>query len=259
MLLGFYCLEQFVLWGELKATQHDTIASEMKKTTKIVLAFSVLFILIAGLQVINFVDANPLPPAVIRIESPSNNQIYPSGEVWLNFTRLPDSDYVTSITYSLDDQTEITTNESNLLSGLSVGSHSLSLYAKMSTERDDYGYLITKIYFSINYSSSWLTFTAVLSAVFAVSLLMLFATRRQLVVVLKRKKIARFWVGLSVLLWGSLFFSLVVGGALYDYLFPVYHGGFAVILVYPSLIFNLFLIIIGLVVMKMGLKREKIS
>ena len=57
----------------------------MKKTTKTVLAFSVLFVLVAGLQVINFAAANPLPPAVIRIESPSNNQIYPSGEVWLNF------------------------------------------------------------------------------------------------------------------------------------------------------------------------------
>jgi hypothetical protein len=231
----------------------------MKKTIKTVLAFSVLFVLVAGLQVSNFADANPLLPAVIRIESPSNNQIYPSGEVWLNFTRLPDSDYVTSITYSLDDQAEITTNESNLLSGLSAGSHSLTLYAKMSAERDDYGYLITKIYFSINYSSSWVTFAAVLSAVFAVSMLMLFVTRRQLITALKRKKIARFWVGLSVLLWGSLFFSLVVGGALYDYLFPVYHGGFGLNLVYPSLIFNLFLIIIGLVVMKIGLEKEQIS
>ncbi len=51
----------------------------MKKITKTVLIFSVLFVLVAGLQVINFSAANPLPPPVIRIESPSNNQIYPSG------------------------------------------------------------------------------------------------------------------------------------------------------------------------------------
>ena len=129
----------------------------------------------------------------------------------------------------------------------------------MSAERDDYGYLITKIYFSVNYSSSRVTFAAVLSVVFAVSLLMLFVTRRRLVAALKKKKIARFWVGLSVLLGGSLFFSLVVGGALYDYLFPVYHGVFEVNHTYPSLIFSLFLIIIGLVMMKMGLKKEQIS
>ncbi len=127
----------------------------------------------------------------------------------------------------------------------------------MSSERDDYGYLITKIYFSVNYSSSWVTFAVVFGAVFAVSLLMFFVTRRRLVAALKMKKIALFWVGLSVLLGGSVFFSLVVGDALYDYLFPVYHGSFVLNLVYPSLIFSLFLIIIGLVIMKMGLKKEQ--
>ena len=229
----------------------------MKKTTSAAILFSALFILVIGLQATFFAAANPLPPPVIRVESPTNNQVYPSGEVWLNFTRFPDTDYVTSITYSLDGHAEISTNGSTLLSGLPAGSHSLALYAKLSADRDDYGFMITKIYFSTYYSTAWVTFATVFIAVLATGLLALFFIRRRLTAALKRKKTEPFWIGLGVLLLGALFFGLLVEGAAYDYLFPVHHSGLVVNNPYPCLFLSLFFISVGLVLMRRGIKKEQ--
>ncbi len=166
---------------------------------------------------------------------------------------------VTSITYSLDGNVEIMTNGSTLLSGLSAGSHSLALYAKFSADRDDYGFMITKIYFSVNYSSAWVTFAAVFSVVLAVSLLALFVTRRRLVAALKRQKTAPFWVGLGFLILGALFLGLIAWGKVYNFLFPVYRSSLVVDLIYPSLIFSLLLTGVGLALMRRGIKKYTIE
>jgi hypothetical protein len=226
------------------------------KTFIAAIAISIVLLSVFGVQSAKVAMANPLPPPVVRIYSPLNNQIYPSGEVWLNFTRLPDTEFVTSITYSLDGKPEIRTNGSTLLSGLSAGSHSLALYAKLSESREDYGFIISKVYFSVNYSTRWATFAGVFSTVVSVGLLVLFFTRHRFVAALRRKKTALFWLGLCLSILGTLGFALNVGSATFDYLFPVYHSGLTVNLTFPSVLFSLFFVGVGLVLAKRGVKTE---
>ena len=217
---------------------------------------SVILVSLFGAPIKNVANANPLPPPVIIVNSPQNNQVYPSGEVWLNLTRLPNTEYVTLVAYSLDGKPERKTNGSELLSGLSAGSHTLALYANLSETRQDYGFIITKVYFSVNYSTSWVVFAGVSSTVLAVSLSAVFITRHRLMASLKRKKTSLFWFGLCLLSLGILWFALLVGSATFDYLFPVYHSGLIVNLTFPSLLFSWFLIGIGMVLAWRGLKSD---
>ena len=102
-----------------------------------VAAVAVLLVLVMALQTVSFAVANPLVPPIIKVDSPQNNRVYSSGEVWLNLTRLPVTDMEGAyVTYSLDGATETATNGSTLLSGLPAGSHTLALYARFPENVD---------------------------------------------------------------------------------------------------------------------------
>ena len=179
--------------------------------------------------------ANPLMPRMIEITSPQNNQVCPSNSVWLNFTALTNfSQNFTSFSYSIDGQESITTDGSTLMTGLGSGSHTLKIYG--NSTHDDYTYndqLLEVVYFSITYSTVWITFIIVACAFIAVTFLVLLVNRRSLVKRLKSKKTVAFWVGLVCFLGsGAVFVVPSTWQILGDYLFPHYKYG--AITIYPA-------------------------
>jgi hypothetical protein len=233
------------------------------KTFSIVTVISLLLASLAlGAQSIGLALANPLPPPLIKLNSPQNNKIYSSNDIQLNFTVLPNTGIdFKEFSYSLDGQINQTTNENTILTDLSAGTHTLKMYGKgtypIGNSIQEHNFLLTIVYFSVSYSTAWVIFALVVAVVFSMILLMLVLKRRQLVRALKGRKTASFWIGL-VCFW---FFAILVfipnlwwmAG---DYLFPHYpNSSFFIFFPYSSLILGLVFMLIGLCLMKFGTKK----
>jgi len=71
------------------------------------------------------VDTNAVPPPSVSITSPEN-RTYITSDVPLNFAV---NGLSSQVTYSLDGHDNVTTTENTTLTGLSVGEHSITVYA----------------------------------------------------------------------------------------------------------------------------------
>jgi hypothetical protein len=212
-------------------------------------------------EVVKIAKANPLPPPLIRVNSPQNNKIYSSNEVQLNFTQIPNTDInLTSFAYSLDGQAREATNGSSILTGLSYGSHTLAIYGNgtylIGNNTHEYNSTLAIVYFSTFFSTSWVVVTIVLAAVICTGLLIYFKKRRQLATALKGKKTASFWVGLFVFsFFAALVFFPSVWQMVSDYLFPYYpHYGISGFLGY-GVVFGFIFMCIGWYMMRLGAKK----
>lgn len=98
--------------------------------------------------------ANPLTPPIISVNSPQNNKIYSSNDVQVNFRVLPNSGYnFTSFTYVLDGQAPKATDGTTILTGLSSGSHTLTIYGTGTYRTGNRTYehndiLVAEVYFN---------------------------------------------------------------------------------------------------------------
>jgi hypothetical protein len=198
---------------------------------------------------------------MVEVASPQNNQVYPQNSVWLNFTALPmaikDFNF-SSFSYSLDGRSLQITDGATLLTNLPSGSHTLAIYGKAG-----YGYwkdkdmLLDVLYFSTNYSTSWVVFIVVLLATSVPLSIGLFVNRRAVAERLRRKKTGSFWVGLACFLFFALF---VFGPAIWQltnkHLFPEYGHGALQISTVPGAIVGLIFMVVGFLLMVIGTRQR---
>jgi hypothetical protein len=241
------------------------MASKCNRLLLIVVVSALLFSFAFSAQAGGLALANPLQPPLIRVDSPQNNKVYPSNDVLLNFTILPDTEItLTSFTYTLDGQESKATNGSTMLTALPSGSHKLTIYGtghySYSGSDQTYPYdSVDVIYFSIVYSTVWVTFTITVAAVVSVSLLTVFMLRRRLISVFRGKKTAKFWLGLASFLFAVfLFFIPTVWLTASDYLFPHFNRGLT-FTASPigAVSLGLFFTGIGLYLMWMGNRKKQ--
>lgn len=234
----------------------------MKTLLTAIIISALLTSVVAGAQAVSFAMANPLSPPLIRVYSPENNKIYSSNDVQLNFTIIPTTGInLTSFAYSLDGQATKATNETTILTGLSYGSHTLTIYGTFTypvgNSIQEYNSTLEIIYFSTFYSTSWIIFTIILLVAIAIGLLIFFKKRRQLVAALKGKKTVSFWVGLACFVFfATLFFVPAMWQMANDYLFPHYPKS---IIGFPNLgaILGLIFMGIGWYLMRLGTKKQQ--
>jgi hypothetical protein len=234
------------------------------KTSSAAIFFSALLISFFAAQAVSFASANPINPPLIQVNSPQNNKIYTESEVQLNFTLVPNN-WVnfTSATYSLDGQPAKPVNESFTLTGLTSGSHTLTVYGKgtysYGGQAHGYDSIEAVIYFSVHYSTSWVTFGGTAATVISIVLLITIWKRRPIAAALKGKKAPRFWIGLAgFLFFTCIFFVPGVWLTASDYLYPHYSRGITSAVFYPwgTLIFVSIFMGIGLCLMWSGTKRS---
>lgn len=234
------------------------------KTFPASMLISAILISFLAAQAISFVSANPINPPLIQVNSPQNNKIYATNEVQINFSVVPNN-WVnfTSATYSLDGQPAKPVNESTTLTGLASGSHTLTVYGNgtysYGGQVHEYNSVEALIYFSVQFSTSWVTFAATATAAISIVSLITLWKRRPIVAALKGKKAARFWVGLaSFLFFTCVFFVPGVWLMASDYLYPHYSRGITSVVFYPwgTMIFVSIFMGIGLYLMWSGTKRS---
>ncbi len=223
-----------------------------------------LFTLLFLPQAVNLAAANPINPPLINVYSPQNGRIYPVGEVQLNFTIVPNELVTfTSATYSLDGKPEQATNGSTTLTRLAAGSHKLTVYGKgtysISGQTHQYNSVEEVIYFSVQYSTAWVTFTVALAIAVSSVTILLLLTRRQIVSALRGKKTGKFWAGLALFLF---FFCIFFVPSLWvmstDYLFPHYSRGIVVAVPWGfTVTATLVFMGIGIALMKLGSKGSQ--
>jgi hypothetical protein len=226
-----------------------------------------LFALSTGGFFVSCVSANPISPPLITIASPVNNHVYFSNQVQLNFTTAPYS-YVnfTEFTYRLDNQPWQATNGTPLLEGLAAGSHTLTIHGKgnyssySDTSDAAYDSTLTVVYFSVDFSTAWMTLTLSASAAIGVTVLILFKTRTRLVAAIKHGKRPRFWAGLISVVFGALIFVSSFWKLASDYVTPVYPRPLVAELVPASYlaVLGLLLICFGGFCMCTGTKKPRI-
>jgi hypothetical protein len=225
---------------------------------------SIIFFLALSLaataQIIEVALANPLPAPMIEVTSPQNNKIYPSNSVQLNFTALPTSGYnFTSFSYNLDGQAQQPTGGNTLLSGLASGSHILKIYGNrtyQNSTRLQNDMLLQIVYFSTDYWTAWVVFTAMFAAVMVLTSFIFYANRVSLARKLRAKKNGRFWIGLILVIF---FGGVVLGSSIWhsasDYFFPYYPHGLVVSTI-PDFIFGLIFTSVGLLMMAKGTAQQ---
>ena len=89
--------------------------------------------LLLSLTMVEVALANPIIDPLVFVESPQNNQIYPSNTVQLNFTAIRGFNY-TAYYYVLDEQSPKTTNGISTLNDLTPGTHTLKIYGNGSLD-----------------------------------------------------------------------------------------------------------------------------
>jgi hypothetical protein len=196
----------------------------------------------------------------IEVTSPQNNYVYPSGDVWLNFTSQNSIDVnYSSYSINLDGQMQnIAGNQTFHILNLSAGSHKLEIYGNIST-----GYfanqteLLSIVYFSVNYSSNWVTFIMALSIVVVVLSVLLFVKRRQITMRLKGKKNGLFWLGLTLVILASFIVVPLGYSMLNCYLFPFYDYLLVRVLSDPFVYGGLAVIGIGVLLIALGTMQPK--
>jgi hypothetical protein len=232
-----------------------------KKT--VIPVLMLLLVLLAG--IVELVAANPVPSPLVIVDSPHNNQIYPTNTVQLAFTKAPYEYYnFSSYSYSLDGQPAKPTDGNTVLTNLAAGSHTLTIYGSITYQTGSQNYTdndltLAQVYFSTVYSTAWVTFGLILTAFISVVSLVLFTNGRQLASRLKTKKTGIFWLGLACFLLVSIVLIAFVGGMASDYLFPYYPHRLEVILVSPvigSIVCSVFLGL-GFGMMALGTRERK--
>lgn len=196
----------------------------MKRTVStLILVSALLIIVLTGTFTFNSVQANPIPIKYIIIDSPSDNNVYFSTTIPLNFTVLPDPEMnFSSLEYSLDGNLRVTYNGSAALTGLSYGSHTLTVYGIFThiTHNQTYGPYeeVSQAYFGVGFTTEWIVVSSVLLAFVCSGLLL----RKRLINAFRGKKTGLFWFGV---IW-VLFFAAVTSLPLYEilthYLYPHY-------------------------------------
>jgi hypothetical protein len=217
----------------------------------------------AGTFTVNLAEANPVPPTFIVVNSPENNKIYYSTEVQLDFTLIPHHDTeLTSFAYSLDGHAHVATNGSTVITGLSHGSHTLTIYGTATITHDDYenthlNQTLDVVYFNIFFSTQWVFLSLALSSVIVAVTCTGLLARKRLVRALRGKKTFGFWFGLA---WFLFFAAITYTPSLRminDYLYPQYPPDFGSIGFDWGVIFGIIFMAIGLVVMKTGIKQSQ--
>jgi len=215
-------------------------------------------------QGIGTATANPINPPLIQVDSPQNNKIYSSGDILLNFSVVR-NDWInfTSASYSLDRRPTTEINGSITLTGLSSGSHTLTVYGKgtysYGGQAYDYSSVETVIHFSVHYSTAWLNFCILLVAALLTISVVIALKRKGITKALRGRKTNRFWDGLFIfLLFTCVFFIPGIWFAVANYLFPHYSPGIITVAVNPwlAMIFVLVFMGIGLLLMRSGAKGD---
>jgi hypothetical protein len=195
----------------------------------------------------------------VEVTSPKNNYVYPSGDVWLKFTPQKSLNVnFSSYSINIDGIEQSIDGNETLLPNLSAGSHKLTIYGNVST-----GYfanqteLLSIVYFSVNYSSNWVTFLLALSIVVAILSVLLFVNRRQITMRLKGKKNGLFWLGLITVILASFIVVPLGYSMLNSYLFPFYDYLLVRILPDPFVYGGLAAIGIGILLMVLGTAQAK--
>ena len=99
------------------------------KTQKIITAVLLVSLLVVVASTFAIASANPLRTPMIKVNSPTNNYVYPTGDVWLQFTNIDRYTYnFSSYSYSLDGGAAQPTDGNTKLTNLAAGSHKLIIY-----------------------------------------------------------------------------------------------------------------------------------
>ncbi len=227
--------------------------------------FSVIFLavlLAAAASTFAVSTANPLRPHEINVVSPKNSYIYSTGDVWLQFTPITTSwnSSYSSYSYVLDGNDLQVTDGNTLMTNLPAGSHQLTIYGnRTSGDYANQGAQLEVIYFSVSYSSNWVTFILSFSVVVAVVSLVLFVNRRPVVARLRAKKNGFFWLGLTLIILAALFAVPMGWNMLSNYLFPYDTRGAAEIYLGPFVTWGFVVMGIGVVLMVVGTMQIKFS
>jgi hypothetical protein len=228
-----------------------------------VLSIFLAFLIVPGAE---FVLANPVAMPVVNVQSPINNQNYPTNDVELKAMAYAISSSINfSLTYYiLDDQQAVSTNGTTILSGLSAGSHTLKLYGIRSVfdvytnSTKSIEELGSVVYFSVVYPTQWVILTVILVLVLAITSLVLFKKRGQIKAALERPKRDVFYFG-AVLLFFSSIFIILFGWQISDfYLFPYWPLGMVFVPILPFII-SVFFLLLGLTLTWFGVHKKSAS
>jgi hypothetical protein len=198
-------------------------------------------IVLLSTAIMGIVEANPLPPTWVTIHSPKNNEICPSSTVQLNFTPIKGSDKnFTSFTYVLDNQKPVATIGTSTLINLQPGPHTITIYCSYEIQYSNSTYsflnrtyeykdeVANVVYFTAQYSTEWITFTAVVLCAVTIIPSTLFSRRRQILTRLRVKKTGFFWFGTFLFILSSLALVPFVWKVIMDSLFPHWPRGMEV-------------------------------
>jgi hypothetical protein len=236
---------------------------EKKMNIKHVIAvFAVLLAVALSTLSIGGVAANPISMPYVLVNSPQNNQIYPSNTIQLTFTQSTYYDFInfSSYSYSLDGQPAINTDGNTVLTNLAPGSHILTIYGNSTTQYSPSQIndrVLEKVYFSVAYSTMSVTFVSILSLILVPFLLALFLNRHRLVGRFKAKKTGGFWAGAVCLIVALIAFVPSAWCFADVYLFPNFHRGM-IILPFMPLIFGALFIPVGVGMMVYGTRQNKL-
>jgi len=135
-------------------------------------------LLVAIFQFSNLVNANPIVPPYIHIQSPQN-KIYSSNEIELNFVapsvELPENTYFTSFSYCLDNFAVVTIEGNLTLIGLPWGSHSIIVYAQ---DNEGLSYFSQTVYFDVLFSTALVLVAFIVGIAVAVIGLLVYLKKR---------------------------------------------------------------------------------
>jgi hypothetical protein len=231
----------------------------MKPVTVLSAGAFLLLLCLAGLTA-----ANPIEAPMVKVESPINNHVYPTSDVEFKISPLYWYTY-SEYYFVLDDQTPMPLNGTVTLTGLSAGSHIVKIYGngtltinsptnnQTSQHNSD---LLSVVYFSVFFSTAWVTFGAVILVAFTVVTFTVYKKRLQIKTALRGEKNAFFSIGLVMFVLSSLsfvFFALIV---LENYLFPHWPQKFFTPNYNIPFVLSLFFLSLGLFVMWLSCKRK---
>jgi hypothetical protein len=229
-----------------------------------IIVLALLLMTTFGAIIINPAAANPISPWNIHLNSPQNNMIYPSNMVTINFDPTPFWGInVTSFSYSLDDQVAQPTNGSTILTGLTDGTHKLTLYStgNFTRENQTTTVMVAMIHFSVVYSPAIIVFTTILIASLLAIGVPLYIKRKPILVRLRGYKTIGFWLGLPFFVFSSIPFFIIIGQMSSNYMFPHAYTGELVFYLspLPFLIFGLILMLFGLTLMIAGTSKNGVK
>jgi hypothetical protein len=227
----------------------------MKSKTIIGFSFAILVLSVSTLEV---AVANPLRTSMISVNSPTNNYVYSTGDVWLQFTNIDRVAYnFSSYSYSLDGGAVQPTDGNTKLTNLAAGSHKLIIYGNGTNGwSPNQGVLLEIVYFNVNYSEAWVTFTLSTAVFIAVLFLGLLVNRKRLMARLRTKKTVWFWLGLFAVVLASLFVVPLGWNQLNNYLFPHDSRGAVTIYTVPFVFGGLIVMGFGFLFMLIGTRNK---